>query len=158
MRKILEAELGRAELIVISKATKAARNKVVWHTSCINNVTPKDLPVYMESNNIPETATFEVDCAGGFEELINLSWSTVEALSDEEYKLKYNSTLRTMFVATGFMYVAIGLQRAGYKRTSCSLESVKRFKDICLYDLYINKEYDELVTYFSLYFKLKTEV
>lgn len=116
----------------------------------IKDVNPIDLPSFMEENNIPEDAYFDGADNGydGWDDIL-ISWD-IEVPTDEKDKLEFS---RRAFDTAAFREVHDSLTNNGYKRVGFNSGLLKKFKDTTIYDMYIDKNFDLLVEYYSLSFK-----
>ena len=118
----------------------------------ISDVSPMDIVSFMEENDIPDNACFDgVDNAYDGWEVgeICLSWD-IEVETTDADKLKFRKK-RFTGVAWNFVYRL--LLDNGYKRKGYNTRFLKEFDDTTVYDMYLNKEFDRLVKYYSLPFK-----
>ena len=117
----------------------------------ISDVGPIDIPAFMEKNNIPNDAYFSgVDNGydGWHVDRLNLSWS-IDVPTTEADKLR---AIRQRFSNIAFPLVKDSLTSNGYKRVGFNSGLLKAFDGTTVYDMYVNKEFDRLVEYYSLYF------
>ena len=119
----------------------------------ITDVNPIALAEFMRVNNIPEHTYFDGkdDSYDRWEcSVILLSWSVEIARTSEE-KLTFK---RERFSTVAFkMMFDVLVKEMKYKRVGVISNLLKAFDDTTVYDMFINKEYDRLVEYYSLYFK-----
>lgn len=121
----------------------------------IDNVNPVDLTSFMDSNNIPSDAYFngtDNGYDGWYPYDLKLCWEVEVPTTEDERvsfrKKKFNTSL-------AFKSVYDLLIANGYVRSGFNSGLLKEFDDTSVYDMYMNKEYDRLVKYYSLSFKLK---
>lgn len=125
------------------------QTKMVEKSISISDVKPIELISFIEKNKIPDSARFDGKDNGydGWDDIL-LSWD-VSVPTNKEEKLSY---CRKVFNDRAFRKVYQKLTNNGYKRTSPSLEQVKEFKGINLYDLYQSKNFDKIICYFKTFF------
>lgn len=128
----------------------------------IDEVKPTDLIKFMEDNNIPDTAYF--DCSESHFSLFvpMLSWSIDIPTTDKEkldfknrrfhdiaFKSVYNS-----LTTNGYKRVSANHdKRISYKRINSSISSIILFDQKSIYDIYMDKDFDKLIEFYSLYFQ-----
>lgn len=132
----------------LEKQIPSTKNDLV--EVCIDDVNPMDLPQFMVDNNIPEDAWF------GTEESQTLGSCTrvlllydIKIPTTDKDKLLYK---RKRYTSIAFSCISNVLLVNGYKRKGFNSGLLKSFDDTTVYDMYINKEYDRLVNYYSLSF------
>jgi hypothetical protein len=114
------------------------------------DVEPLGLLKFMKDNNVPDDAFFSVhDDSSPFssQELL-LSWY-VDVPTTERDDLKYN---RNRFNAIAWSRLYPIMIENGYKRVGFNSGLLSNFKDTTVYDMYIEKDFDRLVEYYSLPF------
>ena len=128
MQSILIKVLDQA-IILLDKRTP--QTKLEIKSVDIRDISPLEIVSFMKENNIPNDAFFDGEYNGydGWAPgIILLSWE-IDVPTTEKERLRY-------------------------KRKSFDSRSLKLFKDTTVYDMYINKEFDRLVEYYSMYFRL----
>lgn len=117
----------------------------------ISDVPPLELIQYMKYKNIPDNAYFDGKdnaydawCPG----ITLLSWEIDVPTTDDD-KLKFK---RDRFSTIAFRFVYNILTENGYKRNGYNTGLLKEFSDTTVYDMYVNKDFDRLVKYYSLPF------
>ena len=115
----------------------------------IIDVEPINLLSFMKDNNIPNDAYFDGRDNGydAFDDIL-LSWDIDVPTTDED-KLKFK---RDKFTTIAFRFVFHLLEDNGYKRVGYYSGKLKQFSDTTVYDMYIEKDFDRLVEYYSLAF------
>jgi hypothetical protein len=115
----------------------------------ISDVNPSDIVQFMKDNNVPNDATFG-GADNGYDAWndIGLCWDIDIPTTDKD-KIKFK---RGKFSTTAFKFVFDTLTANGYKRVGFNSGLLKQFDDTTVYDMYINNDYDRLVTYYSLSF------
>lgn len=119
----------------------------------IEDVKPLDIIKFMKDNDIPEDADFggKPNSYDAFDEVCLVY--DIDILTTEKDKLKYK---RRVFSDIVFEIVYNLLTKNGYKRIGySSTSSFKQFDDTTVYDMYINKDYDKLVLYYSRCFVIE---
>lgn len=115
----------------------------------IQGVKPLELASFMQKNDVPSNA-----CFGGRDngydawDDILLEWQVDVPTTDKD-KLQFR---RKRFSDIAFRQVYDLLTKCGYKRTGYNTGLLAEFKDTTVYDMYVNKEFDRLVKYYSLPF------
>ena len=117
----------------------------------IQDVTPLNIVQFMKDNDIPDSAWFGGKDNGydGFSEIC-LCYNVDIPTTDKD-KLIY---CKRRFTSIAWHYVYDLLLANGYKRVGYNTLFLKEFKDTTVYDMYIAKDFDRLVKYYSLPFKL----
>ena len=129
--------------------TKRKQEKV-----SINHVDPLTLDEFIKKNNIPDNVSFDIiNVKGGYGEFTepSLSWWVVIDTTEED-KLEY---LKKRFNAYAFPIIRDILRENGYKRIISASHCYRKYQDTTVYDMYVNKEFDRLVEYYSLSFERK---
>ena len=111
----------------------------------IEDVDPLDLNNFMRANGIPSGCYFSAD----EDSEAGLSWS-VEVPTTEKEKLSFIKNRFNNNAAWHFVFLS--LTGNGYKKVGYDTNYLKQFKGTTVYDMYINKELDRLVEYYSLPF------
>jgi hypothetical protein len=117
----------------------------------ISDVNPIDLLAFMKKNNIPDNAYFDGSdngYDGWYTGITLLTWDIDIPTTDKD---KLDIT-RTRFNNSSFRLVYDILTTNGYKRIGFDSRKLKDFYDITAYDMYMDKDFDRLVTYYSLFF------
>lgn len=115
----------------------------------IEDVEPLNLIQFMKDNEIPDNATFGGRDNGydGYSEVCLCYEIDVPMTEKERLKIK---TRR--FNDYVFHNVYNILTSIGYVRIPLKTEFLKEFKDTCVYNMYINKEFDRIEKYYSYFF------
>lgn len=121
----------------------------------IGDVNPLDLGSFIAENNIPKDAWFSTEQEDGLFSHIEpvLRYNTVIPTTNEE-RLKYK---KDKFSTIAFPIVFKHITNNGYKRKGFNSGLLRQFEDTTVYDMYINKDFDRLVEYYSLYFSFNAE-
>jgi hypothetical protein len=133
--------------ILLEKQTPQTKKKT--ESVSIINVKPLDIPSFMNNNNIPNDAYFSGTDNGydAWNDIV-LAWE-IDIPTTEKDQLSYK---RRRFTDVAFKFVYDSLTKNGYKRVGYNTSLLKQFDDTTVYDMYINKDFDRLVEYYSLPF------
>lgn len=147
MRDLLIQALDEAYIIYFNQIPKT--KKEIKSISIID-VSPLDLINFIKDNNIPNNCYFDGKDNGydGWDDIL-LSWEIDVPTTDID-RVSY---LITRFNNGYFKYVYKILTNNGFKRISPWSYKLKEFNDTTIYHMYINKEFDRLEKYFSMYFE-----
>jgi hypothetical protein len=117
------------------------------------DVEPKDLAKFMSDNNVPQDCWFSVqdDNAPFSSQELYLAWY-VDVPTTEKDNLNFN---RKRFRSIAWNTLRPMLLENGYERIGFNSGLLKHFKDTTVYDMYIDKDFDRLVEWYSLSFKKK---
>jgi len=147
MKQLLVQALDNAfaKLEMLVPQTKKTEKSI-----SIIDVEPLQLTSFMKNNNIPDDAYFSGTDNGydGFDDIV-LAWE-VDIPNTENDKLIFK-VKRFESLAGKFVYDL--LTNNGYKRIGYNTALLKQFNDTTLYDMYMKKDFDRLVSYYSLSFK-----
>ena len=146
MKELIIQTLNEA-FVTLERRTPQTKSEAVYVN--IEDVSPFDIVEFMKDNNIPDTASFsgKPNSYDAFDEVC-LSYDIQVPTNDKE-KLKYK---RHMFNTIAFKSLQEVLTKNGYKIVGFSSGLLKEFDDTTVYDMYMNKEFDRLVKYYSLRF------
>ena len=115
----------------------------------IFDVSPLNIVQFMKDNNIPDDAYFGgIDNGDDGYSDICLCYDVIIPTTDKE-KLNYK---RKRFNTVAHKFVYDLLLNNGYKRVGFNSGLLKQFDDTTVYDMFINKDFDRLVKYYSLSF------
>lgn len=146
MKELIIKALNRAKELLERQVPLL---KGVTKSISIEDISPLDLNRFMVDNNIPASACFSV--GGDFDNpCVCLEWIIDVSTTDKD-KLEFK---RKRFERIAWKFVYDSLIAHGYKRKGFNSGLLKDFKDTTVYDLYTNGDYDRLVGYYSLMFKL----
>jgi len=136
-----------AAVVLLERGTPQTRKNTIYVG--IEDVKPIDILTFMKDNNIPDDAEFggNLNDYGSYSEVC-LCYNVDVPTTDKE-KLKHK---RTRFSTIAFKAVYDLLLANGYKRVGYNTGLLKPFDDTTVYDMYINKDFDRLVKYYSLPF------
>lgn len=149
MKEFIIKALAEA-MVKLDKQTPSI--KKVPRSISIIDVNPLELTQFMKDNDVPDDAHFDGRDNGydAFDDIL-LTW-TIEVPTTDDDKLKYR---KKRFTDIAWRAVFDLLTTSGYKRVGYSTRLLKDFDDTCVYDMYIAKDFDRLVKYYSLPFKLE---
>lgn len=124
--------------------------KKTYKSISILNVKPIDILSFMKENNVPDDAEFDGNDNGcdAWDDVL-LVWYANELTTDKD-KVDYKRKKFNSF--TAFINVHNILTTSGYKRQGSSSNLFKQFDDTTVYDMYMGKDFDRLVKYYSLSF------
>jgi len=118
----------------------------------ITDIKPSELLKFIKYNNIPEDAYFNADESATQEgQDIFICWDIVRPLTDKEKQ----EMRRRLFPTAAFRKIHEVLTENGYERVGFNSELLKPFEETTTYDMYVDKDFDKLVKYYSLYFNKK---
>jgi hypothetical protein len=147
MENLIKQALNDA-IVKLDKITPTTK-KVVKSLSIVD-VSPLDIVSFMKKNDIPDDAYFDGRDNGydGFDDIL-LSWEVKVPTTDKD-KTDFR---RKRFTTLAFARVREILLENGYKRVRYNSGLLREFKDTCVYDMFVNNQFDRLVKYYSLPFK-----
>jgi len=119
----------------------------------ISEVKPLELLEFMRKNNIPETATFEASHSGEEGHRYNASPVLSYRIEVPTTQKDKDEHVRKRFREVAWRVVYDSLTKNRYKRVGYDTGLLKEFDDTTLYDMYINKQVDRIVKYYSLPFR-----
>jgi hypothetical protein len=147
----------------IALENQVPQTKKKTETISIQDVKPSQLMSFMKSNDIPNDAYFTGTDNGydGWNDIV-LAWE-VDVPTSEREKSEYKNY---RFHDIAFRKVYDLLTTNGYKRTSGrdqgritykkrsnTISSIIMFDNKSVYEMYMDKDLDKLVEYYSMYFK-----
>ena len=140
-------------IIKLDKITPTTKKKT--KSISIIDVSPLDIPSFMKDNNIPNNAYFNGIDNGydGWHTDILLSWD-IDVPTTGDDKLKFR---RNRFTTIAFKSVYDSLTSNGYKRVGYNSGLLRDFNDTTVYDMYLVKDFNRLVKYYSLPFILEMQ-
>jgi len=148
MKELIIQALNEA-FVVLEKQVPQTKRET--KSVSIGDTKPIDLPRFMKDNNIPDRADFGGE-DNGYDAWYTfstcLSWEVSVPTTNED-KVKFR---RKIFSAICFTNVYKILTKNGYKRVGSDWRLLKQFDDTTIYDMYINKDFDRLVKYYSMSF------
>lgn len=146
MKNLLTKALDDA---FITLENQVPQTKKKTETINIQDVKPSELMSFIKSNDIPNDAYFSGTDNGydGWDDIV-LAWE-VDIQTTEKDKLEFK---RRRFTNIAFKKVYDLLTKNGYKRVGYNTGLLKQFDDTTIYDIYMDKNFDRLVKYYSLSF------
>ena len=118
----------------------------------IMDIDPWELADFMRKKNIPKDVEFDGRDNGydAWDDIL-LSWNVIVPAS-ESYKIGIK---KSRFKNAAHQTVCNALKESGYINYSSliSIKEYKKFKRTSIYKMYVNKEFNQLVEYFSIYYK-----
>lgn len=148
MKDILIQALDTAFDVVTSQARQ---EKTVVKSVSIMDVEPLKLNKFIKENKVPKDCYFGGINNGydGYEDIC-LCWDIRVAYTDKE-QAAHNKNVFNSGLA--FRTVYKFLINGGYTRVGFNSGLLKQFNDTTVFDMYVTKDFDRLVKYYSLYFK-----
>lgn len=113
----------------------------------ISHVSPFVLPSFLKENNVPNNAYFSYMDSGKRNTGTYLCWEVEPAPMTEEDRLTWK---RQNFTSVAWSFVVHVLTKDGYKHRNRDYWLATEYPDATIYDLYIAKDFDRLVEYYSL--------
>lgn len=146
MKELLIAALNDA-FTILEKQTPQTKHKLIEVN--IQDVTPLNIVQFMKDNDIPDDAWLGGKDNGydGFSEIC-LCYNVDIPTTDKD-KLIFN---RRRFTNIAWHKIYELLLANGYKRVGYNTYFLKEFDNTTVYDMYIAKDFDRLVKYYSLPF------
>ena len=163
MRNLISKALNDA---FTTLENQVPQTKKKTETISIQDVKPSQLMSFMKSNDIPNDAYFTGTDNGydGWDDIV-LAWE-VDVPTSEKEKLEYknyrfhNIAFKKVYdLLTTNGYKRISGQdrdRITYKKRSNTISSIIMFDNKSVYEMYIDKDIDKLVEYYSMYFQKKS--
>ena len=139
------------------------QTKKKTETISIQDVEPSQLMSFMKSNDIPNDAYFTGTDNGydGWDDIV-LAWE-VDVPTSEKEKLEYKNyrfhdiafkKVYDLLTTNGYKRISERNQgRITYKKRSNTISSIILFDNKSVYEMYIDKDLDRLVEYYSMYFQ-----
>jgi len=146
MKELIVQALSAAIVLLESRIPQTKKKTIYVN---IGDVNPIDILNFMEENSIPTTAEFGGKPNGydAFDEICLVY--DVDIPTTDKDKLIFK---KDKFTNIAFRAVYNLLTVSGYKRVGYRSDLLKPFDCTTVYDMYINKEFDRLVEYYSLPF------
>ena len=148
MKDLLIQALNEASVVMEAKIPQT-KTEVKYVN--IEDVSPLGIAAFMKTNNIPDTAYFGGKPNGddAYSEIC-LCYDVAIPTTDKD-KLKFR---REKFSSIVFKHVFDLLTtKHGYKRTGFDSRALRPFYGESIYDMYIVKNFDRIVEYYSIYFE-----
>jgi hypothetical protein len=136
-----------AAIVLLESRTPQTKKKTIYVG--IEDVKPADILSFMEDNDIPDTAEFGGKPNGydAFDEVCLVYDVDIPTTDKDKLKAKRDRFTNIAFRAVYDLLLANGYKSVGYRSNL-----LKPFDNTTVYDMYINKEFDRLVEYYSLPF------
>lgn len=153
MKNLIIQALNEA-LTKLEKQVPQTKIKVIEIDLTEKDIAPIDLVNFMKDNNIPDNAYFSTT----YEETAISNYIEpclcydVNTPTTEEDKTKFK---RKRFQTIAFKLVYDSLTANNYKRIGADSKKLRDYNNTTSYDMFINKEFDKLVNFYSLFFTLK---
>lgn len=146
MKDLITQALNNA-FLVLEKQVPQTKLKAVYVN--IDDVSPLNIVSFMKENNVPDTACFGGKPNGydAFDQVCLCYDVDIPTTDDDKLKFK-----RNRFSNIAWTKVYASLTQNGYKRVGFNSGLLKEFDDTTVYDMFINKDFDRLVKYYSLSF------
>ena len=160
MRNLISKALNDA-FITLEKQVPQTKKKT--ETVSIQDVKPSQLMSFMKSNDIPNDAYFTGTDNGydGWNDIV-LAWE-VDVPTSKKEKSEYKNyrfhdiafkKVYDLLTTNGYKRISERNQsRITYKKISNNISSIIMFDDKSVYEMYIDKDLDKLVEYYSMYFQ-----
>ncbi len=136
--------------IVEQMVPEIPKTRKLEKTISIENVKPIDIPSFMKENNVPNNAELSL---GSEWEGFFLSWCVDAPLSESEMEAERAERKKRIFSNNSFKAVYDLLTQNGYKRVGVNTALLAPYSEAIKFEMFLNKDYDGLVKYYSLYFK-----
>jgi len=134
-------------IVILDNRIPQTKKKTIYVN--IDDVKPADILSFMKDNDIPATAEFGGKPNGydAFDEVCLVYDVDIPTTEKDKLKAKKDRFTNIAFRAVYDLLIANGYKRVGYRSGL-----LKPFDNTTVYDMYINKEFDRLVEYYSLPF------
>ena len=146
MKDLIQAALKDAFSLL---ERQVPQTKKKFESISIQDVKPLELTTFMQSNKIPNDAYFSGRDNGydAWDDIV-LAWEIDIPTTDKDKK----AFKRKQFTDVAWRFVYNLLTKSGYERVPYSTSLLKQFDDTTVYDMYISKDFDRLLKYYSLPF------
>jgi hypothetical protein len=147
MKDLLIKALDEA-FVKLNNQTPPTKNKTIYVN--IESVNPSDINTFIKDNNIPEDCYFGGE-PNGYDsfDTVCLCYDIQIPLTEKELLLhkqkKFDSVL-------GYILYDLLVKNNDYKRVPYDAILFRQFNKKPIYDMYIEKDFDMLLKYFSLRF------
>lgn len=160
MRNLISKALNDA-FITLEKQVPQTKKKT--ETVSIQDVKPSQLISFMKSNDIPNEAYFSGTDNGydGWNDIV-LAWE-VDVPTSEKEKSEYKNyrfhdiafkNVYNLLTTNGYKRISgRDSSRITYKKRSNTISSIIMFDNKSVYEMYVDKDLDKLVEYYSMYFQ-----
>ena len=153
MKDLLTKSLSEASEL-LNKRVPKEKTEIV--STDISEVAPNKLLEFMKEKNIPENAYFSTNQEDTYavgNSYVPMLCHEIKVRTSEKEQLKYK---RDKFSSIAFPIVYKALTENGYKRKGFNSGLLAEFKNTTLYDMYVNKEFERIIKYYSLSFTQTT--
>lgn len=135
---------------VLEKQTPKSKKQI--KSISIINVSPLDLISFMKKHNIPDSAFFNGRDNGydAFDDIL-LSWE-VDIPTSEKDKFDFGKRRYSDIV---FPKIYKIMSDNNYNRKPLDTSLLKDYKNTTVYEMFINRDFDRIVEYYSMYFERK---
>jgi hypothetical protein len=146
MKELIVQALSAAIVLLESRIPQTKKKTIYVN---IDDVKPSDILSFMKDNDIPDTAEFGGKPNGydAFDEVCLVYDIDIPTTDKDKLKAKKDRFTNIAFRAVYDLLIVNGYKRVGYRSGL-----LKPFDNTTVYDMYINKEFDRLVEYYSLPF------
>ena len=170
MRNLISKALNDA---FTTLENQVPQTKKKTETISIQDVKPSELVSFMKSNDIPNNAYFSGTDNGydgwngtdngydGWNDIV-LAWE-VDVPTSEKEKLEYKNyrfhdiafkKVYDLLTTNGYKRISgRDINRITYKKRSNTVSSIIMFDNKSVYEMYVDKDLDKLVEYYSMYFQ-----
>ena len=160
MRNLISKALNDA---FTTLENQVPQTKKKTETISIQDVKPSELVLFMKSNDIPNNACFSGTDNGydGWNDIV-LAWE-VDVPTSEKEKLEYKNyrfhdiafkKVYDLLTTNGYKRISgRDINRITYKKRSNTVSSIIMFDNKSVYEMYVDKDLDKLVEYYSMYFQ-----
>ena len=160
MRNLISKALNDAFTIL---ENQLPQTKKKMETISIQDVNPSELISFMKSNDIPKDAYFSGIDNGydGWNDIV-LAWE-VDVPTSEKEKSEYKNyrfhdisfkKVYDLLTTNGYKRISgLDNSRITYKKRSNEVSSIIMFDNKSVYEMYMDKDLDKLVEYYSMYFQ-----
>ena len=148
MKNIIIQALDTAFDVVSSHARQT---KTVVKSVSIMDVEPLKIKEFIKANKIPKDCYFDGKDNGydGYSDFC-LCWDIKVPFTDKEQASHNKKTFNSWLA---FRTVYKWLTNEGYIRVGFNSGLLKEFDNTTVFDMYMEKDFDRLTKYYSLYFK-----
>lgn len=146
MKDLLITALNEAYTIL---ENRTPQTKKELKQLTISDVNPLELTKFITDNNIPLDCWFGGIDNGydGYSDIC-LNWE-IDVPTTEKDKLKFSND---RFRSIAWKIIFDSLTNNGFKRIGVPSHLLSQYSDTTVYKMYIEKDYERLVKYYSLYF------
>jgi len=149
MKKLIINALDNAYISLIHTVPSTKKDN---KTLSVMDVNPIDMADFMKDNNIPTDAWFEGGDNGhdGYDDFL-ISWDIIVPTNDNDK----NAYIKRIFNShKAHKHVFDSLTTNGYKKVGFNSARGIPFDTTTVYDMYMSKDFERLLEYYSLSFSL----